>query len=208
MAVEIPSTDLSLLQRVQQSGSQSAWDSFCNIYGPAVYGWARQQGLQASDSSDVTQETFRSVAEHIVGWKPGRFRSWLYTIFRSRLMDFYRSKQSSPDAAGGTDFHQFIEAVPEEPVALRSEEGRTEVRQLYDRAMQVIRKTVSEQHWTAFERVVVHGDTPQDVADDLNVSVWTVYKCRTRVLQRLTREFEGLDLQADFDSSLTPPPVA
>lgn len=207
MTVEMPSTDLSLLQRIQENGSQSAWDSFCLIYGPVVYSWARHQGLQTSDASDVAQETFRCVAEHIGSWKPGRFRSWLYTIFRSRLMDLYRAKQSAPNAAGGTDFHQFIEAVPEDPVDLHSEQGREEIRQLYDRAMQVIRKTVSEQHWTAFERVVVHGDAPQDVADDLNVSVWTVYKCRTRVLQRLTREFEGLDLQSDFDSSLTPPTV-
>ena len=202
MTVELPQTDLSLLQRIQNSVSDDAWDSFCDIYGPAVYRWARQQGLQASDAADVTQDTFRTLAEKIVTWQPGRFRSWLYTIYRSRLIDFFRSADAGPTAAGGSDFGYVFDAVPEEPADLLSDEGREEIALLHRRAMLVIREKVDPQHWTAFERVVVHGDSPTDVAEDLGVSVWTVYKCRTRVLQRLKQEFDGLGLLTDWNESL------
>ena len=36
------------------------------------------------------------------------------------------------------------------------------------------------------------GDAPNDVANDLQISVWAVYKARTRVLTKLRAEFEEL----------------
>ena len=38
----------------------------------------------------------------------------------------------------------------------------------------------------------MQGEAPADVAADLQVSVWAVYKARSRVLQRLREELDGL----------------
>ncbi|MEM7315276.1 MAG: sigma-70 family RNA polymerase sigma factor [Planctomycetota bacterium] len=197
MLNDLPQTSLSLLERVQEK-NETAWANLCEIYGPAVYGWARRRGLQPDDASDVVQSTFQTVAEKITTWKPGRFRYWLWTIFRSRLMDFYRSRKNQPNALGGSDAHSMIEAIESAPPERKSEEGRDEIRQTYQRVLKIVGKTIDEKHWQAFLRVAIHGDSPADVAADLGVSVWTVYKCKARVLQRLTRELEGLDWQIDL----------
>ena len=54
------------------------------------------------------------------------------------------------------------------------------------------RERQDDRTWKAFWRSAVEGDRPADVAADLGVSVWAVYKARSRVLQRVRTELEGL----------------
>ena len=45
------------------------------LYSPLVYRWCRRMGVTRSDAADVSQEVFRSVAGHIVGFpSPGSGR--------------------------------------------------------------------------------------------------------------------------------------
>ena len=46
--------------------------------------------------------------------------------------------------------------------------------------------------WQAFYRTAIRGDAPADVAADLGISVWAVYKARSRVLQKLKDEYAGI----------------
>jgi RNA polymerase sigma-70 factor (ECF subfamily) len=55
-----------------------------------------------------------------------------------------------------------------------------------------VRDEFDARTWTAFWRPAVEGDRPADVAADLHVSVWAVYKSRARMLQRLRSELDGL----------------
>ena len=60
------------------------------------------------------------------------------------------------------------------------------------RALELLSGQFSARTWTAFYRTTVQGDQPQDVAADLQITVWAVYKARSRVLARLRSEFEDL----------------
>ena len=51
------STSASLLARVQADDSE-AWSRLVRLYGPVVYRWARQAGLQPNDAADVAQAVF------------------------------------------------------------------------------------------------------------------------------------------------------
>jgi RNA polymerase sigma-70 factor (ECF subfamily) len=94
----------SLLERVRARDPQ-AWERLACLYGPLVYGWARQQGLQDADAGDVVQEVFGTVAARIADFRrdgPGAsFRGWLWTITRNKLGDHFRRRASRPQAAGG-----------------------------------------------------------------------------------------------------------
>ena len=46
--------------------------------------------------------------------------------------------------------------------------------------------------WKVFWRTAVEGDAPADVAADFGMSVWAVYKVRSRVLAKLRSEFQDL----------------
>ena len=48
------STSSSLLMRVK-GRDPDAWQRLVNLYGPLVYRWAREAGLQDSDAADVMQ---------------------------------------------------------------------------------------------------------------------------------------------------------
>ena len=60
------------------------------------------------------------------------------------------------------------------------------------RALELISGDFESRTWQAFFRTTVQGDAPQDVANDLGISVWAVYKARSRVLTKLRAEFADL----------------
>jgi RNA polymerase sigma-70 factor (ECF subfamily) len=56
-----------LLLRIRDAQDDRAWTQFVEIYGPLVYGYARQHGLQDADAADLLQEVLRSVARSVTG---------------------------------------------------------------------------------------------------------------------------------------------
>ncbi|MDP7020026.1 MAG: sigma-70 family RNA polymerase sigma factor [Pirellulaceae bacterium] len=118
-----------------------------------------------------------------------------YTLTQRRriqIRDFYRRRRDRANAAGGTANHLEMNRIPEQPADESTSAGRDEVNLLRRQALEEIREQFEPQTWTAFWRVAVEGDAAADVAADLNVTVWAVYKARTRVLQRLRDELQDL----------------
>ncbi len=189
------STSASLLARVQADDSE-AWGRLVKLYGPVVYRWARDAGLQSEDAADVTQEVFGALTRHVKQLSYSRpsdtLRGWLWTITRNRVRDHYRARRHTARAAGGTEAHQRLEQLADQPPDPASESGAMEVRGVRQRALQLICQEFDARTWQAFWRSAVEGDRPADIAADLGVSVWAVYKARSRVLQRLRSELEGL----------------
>ncbi len=189
------STSASLLVRVQANDPE-AWTRLVKLYGPVVYRWARGAGLQPSDAADVTQDVFEAVTTHIGRFSHARpadtFRGWLWTVARNRIRDFYRDRRDHEHAAGGTDARRQLEQLAERPPDSNSDIGSAELGGVRRRVIELVRQEFDARTWTAFWRSAIEGDRPADVADDLGVTVWAVYKARARVLQRLRIELEGL----------------
>lgn len=190
------STSLSLLSRVRAS-EPAAWERLTRLYGPVVYRWARQAGLQPQDASDVMQDVFQSLTTNIGKFEHqangGGFRGWLWTIARNKIRDHYRHLKGKAQAAGGTAALDQIHQLPESPPETSTESGSIEIGNLHRRAMELVRGDFEERTWQAFWRTAVEGDAPADVAGDMGISVWAVYKARSRVLGRLRQELDGLN---------------
>jgi RNA polymerase sigma-70 factor (ECF subfamily) len=188
-------TSLSLLHRLQERDT-AAWDRFVSSYGPLVYDWIRTQGIPASDAEDIVQEVLTAVSTNLEGFRRDRpgasFRKWLWGICAHKITDFVRAQQARAAAQGGTSAYLRLQQVPDEPPAAESAEGQRELVQLRQRAVLQLRDLFEPQVWTAFWRVVVDGHAAAEVAQDLGVSVWAVYKAKARVLQRLREELQGL----------------
>lgn len=166
------------------------------IYGPTVYGWARKAGLQPSDASDVAQEVFSSVSRYLVRFRKrassDSFRGWLWTVCRSKIHDHFRRVIDVPQAVGGSTANLRIQGLPVDPVRDDREEDRDEARRVSLNAVLEYRASFEAQVWEAFWGVAVEERPPADVARELGVSVWAVYKSKARVLQRLRQELDGL----------------
>jgi RNA polymerase sigma-70 factor (ECF subfamily) len=124
----------------------------------------------------------------------GRFRRWLWRIFRSRLIDKYRVQQREAIATGGSTAHLNLQNLPDNPTGEDTDEGRSEQLQIKTEAILAMKDRFEPQVWSAFWRITVQGETPRHVAEDLGVSVWAVYKARSRCIARLQEELAGLDI--------------
>ena len=150
------------------------------------------QGLQDHDASDVTQEVFRSVATNIDSFRRERqgdsFRGWLWTICRNKVRDHFRSLENRPAATGNSNFHQLLQRLPETLPDEDSDNGQADKARIHMRALKLIEAEFPVHQWQAFLRVTAGGEKPAHVAEDLKISVWSVYQAKSRVLRRLRTE--------------------
>ena len=88
------------------------------LYGPVVYGFARQRGLQDADAADLMQEVMRSVSAAIgqldYDRKRGTFRGWLFTITRNKVFNFLSARRIRPQGSGDTTTNQLLAAQPDD----------------------------------------------------------------------------------------------
>lgn len=196
-----PSTSQSLLERARQ-GDVDGWRKLAQVYGPIVYAWARRSGCQSADAADVMQDTFAAVAKALPTFDHDRtgatFRGWLWTITRNKLRDQARVAQAK--GVGGTDAQirmdqiaateslslERIEAA-DPPSKLAADEAS--VRR---RALELLREKFDPRSWRMFWETTIQERDPGEVAQEMGVSRWAVYKARARVLHRLQQETRGL----------------
>jgi RNA polymerase sigma-70 factor (ECF subfamily) len=72
-----------LLERLRGPFEPAAWDRFVSLYGPVIYGWGRQVGLQDQDAADLVQEVFVKLIQVLPTFvydPHGGFRRRLRTI--------------------------------------------------------------------------------------------------------------------------------
>jgi RNA polymerase sigma-70 factor, ECF subfamily len=183
-------TSLSMLERVQ-SNDADAWRRLVQLYSPLIYSWCRHGGLKDADAADLMQEVWRSVAGHVGRFERGSggaFRGWLWTITRNKLRDYFRARQGKPEAIGGSEARDRLQAIPEEEPA----ESAPESQNLLHRALDMIRGDFEEHTWKAFWRTTVDGIAAAEAAREFAMEVDAVYQAKSRVLRRLREEMKGL----------------
>lgn len=192
------STSRSLLVRVREN-EPDAWDRLVTLYAPLVYYWCRKHGIADQEIPDVVQEVFHSVATGMERFRNDRpqdtFRGWLHTISRTKSIDHFRRKVNSTPATGGSDALRLLQQIPDRhpPNADRADADERHIyHDLFLRACDLIRTDFKENTWKAFWRVVVDGQSPKEVADELSMKPGTVRVAKSRVLQRLRQELGEL----------------
>lgn len=185
---DISGTSSSLIGRVRQRDPQ-AWEQLARLYGPLVYRWARQCGLQDHDAADVTQDVFagvtRSIDEFHNADGRGTFRGWLWTITRNSVRAHLRSRRRHPAPAGGTDGQQQFADIPALLDAEEEPDEHAAGVALAHRAVRLIRAEFEPHTWQAFERLTMLDQPVADVAAALDMTPAAVRQARYRVLVRV-----------------------
>ena len=187
-----------MLQRARE-GDAGGWRRLAQVYGPIVYGWARRCGCQSADAADVMQETFASVAAAISRFDHRRdgatFRGWLWTIVRNKLRDRARADEDQY-AIGGTAAQIAMQQVASPLVAFDCVDPPSECESddavARRRTLELLRESFDPRSWRMFWETTIEGRQVSDVAEEMAVSRWAVYKARARVLNRLKQEMAGL----------------
>jgi RNA polymerase sigma-70 factor (ECF subfamily) len=193
----MPSLSSSLLVRVQEM-QPDAWARLVDVFSPIIYRWARQAGLSGADSADVVQEVFASIARRISSFErqkeKGSFRSWLATITRNQIRDAFRRKHKQPDGRGGSTAMMKMMDTPgpeleawEATVSVENLESR-----LPERVLSMVRADCDEKTWQAFWGTTIEEKPASQVADELGLSIASVYQAKSRTLRRLRKRMDEI----------------
>lgn len=110
-------TRKTLLQKIRDADDAAAWSEFVNLHTPLVFSFCRKRGLSETDASDVSQDVMRAIAKAIGNFEynpaKGKFRSWFFTVARSKLYNFLNKERNRPVAEGNTAVMRMIDEHPD-----------------------------------------------------------------------------------------------
>ena len=166
-----------------QSGAPWALERLYRALSPAVLGYLRVQG--AGDPEDLTNEVFLGVLRTVGNFRGGedKFRSWVFTVAHSRLVDDRRRAMRRPQLAD--DAHLTAQEVvggDAEDDALR--------RLAAERVQAMCEQLVPDQRDVLLLRLMA-GLTVEAVADALGKSPGAVKALQRRGLANLRKVLEG-----------------
>jgi RNA polymerase sigma factor (sigma-70 family) len=202
-SMNAPVTRPSLFIRLRDLRDADAWVEFCRIYGPLVYQYGRRHALQDADAADLMQEVLRvfanSASEFRYDPSRGSFRSWLFTVARTKRINLGLQGNRQPRGTGDSEVVRRLNQLPDRaPEPGESVEwDRAFEQRLFEWGMARIRGEFKESTWRAFWMTAIDAASPQSAAAALGITIGAVYSARYRVTARL-REVIA---QARMDSS-------
>jgi RNA polymerase sigma-70 factor, ECF subfamily len=190
---EDASLSSSFLLKLKQM-QPGAWSRLVESFSPIVYAWCRKAGLRGEDAADVVQDVFASVAKGLRRFErvdpSDSFRAWMATITRTRIADFFRKNHKVLQGQGGTSAYRQLAEVPDLQLDATS---ATDLQiSLSQRVLHLIEDEFEPQTWAAFWNTSIQNRLPREVAEELNISLASVYQARCRVLRRLKQRLAEL----------------
>jgi RNA polymerase sigma-70 factor (ECF subfamily) len=185
----------SLLLRAQR-GEENAWKDLTALYRPLILGWLNRQGVPARDLEDLSQDILLSVVKHLSSFEHsgnrGAFRSWLRTIVCSRTADYWRAIDAGTRASGGSGAAAALQQIADPDSDLNRQWDEEHDRYVLDCLLDLVEEEFEPRTLQAFRRLALDGAAGDEVARELGMSVAAVYGAKSRVLQRIRQEAEGL----------------
>jgi len=197
---DAPITRATLIARLGDGRDSAAWGEFIRLYGPVVYGFARNRGLQDADAADLMQEVMRSVARNAskMRYDPARgtFRGWLYTVTRNKIYNFLSSNRNRPRASGDSGAQERLDSIPDKGDP--DEDWELEYqRRLSTKAMDRVKTEFHKATWDAFWKTAVEGLPALEVGTELKMSTGAVYVAKSRVIARLRDEVKLIESETE-----------
>ena len=184
------STSTSLLRRLRKPNAEDAWRRFVFLYTPLIYRWARNNGFNSADSSDLVQAVFAKLLVKLPEFEydpSRRFRAWLITIVRNQATDYWRRAKFNTLGPEG-----IAEKIPDSFASEDFLEEREYRAFLVSRARQLMETEFEPLTWQACWKYVAEGQSAADAGRELGISANAVRVAKCRVLRRLRQELAGL----------------
>lgn len=198
-------TSLSLLERLRHSPDNECWKRLADLYTPLIQVWLRRYDVQQSDANDLVQEVLVAVSQDLGRFEhrgqPGAFRGWLKTILVNRLRKFWRARDRRPQPRGDSDLDARLAQLDDPSSELSRIWNREHDQYVLRQLLALAEPHFAPNTWTAFCQVALDGAKPEQVAEELKMSLNAVCLAKSRVLRRLRQESEGLiDSSSEFSA--------
>ena len=178
-----------MLNRLQDGSDPLAWEEFFSRYWTLIFGFARHRGCSEHTAEEVVQDVMLKVFEQkdLFNYDParGRFRDWLGTLVRNRVVQRRRRPADRVRAQGGD-----ADLAPAEPQAQDdTADAAWEVafeQSLLLVLLDVIRREMDPRAYLAFELYTLHDLSGKKVANYTGLSRNGVYRAHKRAVSRLS----------------------
>lgn len=192
----MPETPASLLECLRLSPDEKSWQELVQLCSPWLKQWLHRYEVPPADAEDLIQEVlqvvFREISSFQHNGRKGAFRNWLKKILIHRSRAFWKSRDASPVAIGGSDFLVVLEEL-EDPKSLLSEQWDLEHDRVVARyLLEKLRARIQPSSWQAFEATVIQGLPAAEAADRLQMTVNAVLCAKSRALRALRQAAKGL----------------
>ena len=189
MTAPSPETSASLLGRAQVEGDAQAWSALVGLYTPLLHTWLASAGLQPADRDDLTQRALEVLVRRLPSFqhngRTGAFRAWLRGVTTNLLREFWRDRPTP-----ATD--SVLQELSDPDGRLSRVWDEQHDRHVLHALLELVRPEFSETTWTAFRRVALEQVPPRQAAEELGLSVNSVFVAKARVLARLRQRAAGL----------------
>ena len=184
-------TPSSLLTQCKQNQAEG-WQKMHMLFGRLILYWCKNAGLSGEDRNDVYQDVMLTLVQSIHSFQKNspndKFRKWLRSITRTRIVDFYRKKQAEPHYIE----HLSRFETQDLPEAENPEEEKIENEILFQQIFELLKKNFSPQTMEAFRLMCYRGATSEEVAKILGMTPTAVRAAKKRVLDQIRKQFGDL----------------
>lgn len=189
MALPEPTTRISLMARIAGSSYDSrGWDQFVSTYGPLIFQWCRNKGLQEHDARDVTQEVLLTWTRQAsrFSYDPSRtLRGYLRRLTHAAWCDWMERQRPWHRGSGDTEVIRSLGKLADrEDLVTRLEREFDQER--LEQVMRKVRARVEPSTWDAFRLLALEGMSGDEAADRLGMRRGSAFAARCKV-QRLIR---------------------
>ena len=195
-------TQISLILRLRDKSDADAWEQFVSIYRPLIWNVAKRLGMSDEDANDACQNTLLRLSQVVHQWSPNErnsnFRGWLYRVARNcMLREFEKDKLRFVNTVS-EDGKQYLDQLAED-----SPEGDSRFqlelrRQIFSVAVEAVQPSVKPIYWEAFRLSYIEDHGINRTAEQLGISIDTVYVARHRVLNQIRQQVKRMSQWQDF----------
>jgi RNA polymerase sigma-70 factor (ECF subfamily) len=177
--------------RVRDPADGRAWGEFVRLYEPLLTAYVRRRGVGEQDARDVVQDVFarliKTMPEFRLDRQEGRFRTWLWQICQSALVDWARRQRRRARAEDGW-LNRLSEAAAPSESDPDSDWVTIHRHRVLTFALETIRKRSRPTTWACFKRHLLDRRPSAEVASELGLTANAVDVNSSRILDRV-REF-------------------
>ncbi|MDO4859090.1 MAG: sigma-70 family RNA polymerase sigma factor [Thermoguttaceae bacterium] len=186
-------TPSSLLTQCKQNQAEG-WQKMHMLFGRLILYWCKNAGLNGEDRNDVYQDVMLTLVKSIHSFQKNnpndKFRKWLRAITRTRIVDFYRRKQTEPQNI--EHLSRFESQTLSENEMENPEEDQIENELLFQQIFELLKKNFTPQTMEAFRLMCYRGATSEEVAKILGMTSSAVRAAKKRVLDQIRQQFGDL----------------
>ncbi len=183
------SSGMSLAERLR-AGSPTAWRDLVELYGPLLDRWCRATNVPPDTAPDIAQEVFLAAFRGLNRFDSRRvhatFRGWLWTITRSRIIEYHRRQKGKQLATGGSTAQANLQSIID-PIPIDDPTEPDHAAALLHRALEQIRSEFTGSTWDFFWRATVLDHPTDLIAKENGVTPAAVRQAKSRVLRRLRK---------------------